>query len=35
MGSLQQFDVSARVGDAVVASGSITLHRTDSPDGSA
>jgi 3-hydroxyacyl-[acyl-carrier-protein] dehydratase len=28
MGALQQFDVSARVGDTAVASGSITLHRT-------
>lgn len=27
MGALQKFDVSARVNDAVVASGSITLHR--------
>ena len=27
-GSLEKFDVSARVGDAVVASGSITLHRS-------
>ena len=27
-GSLQKFDVSAHVNDAVVASGSITLHRT-------
>jgi 3-hydroxyacyl-[acyl-carrier-protein] dehydratase len=27
LGSLQQFDVAARVGDAIVASGSITLHR--------
>jgi 3-hydroxyacyl-[acyl-carrier-protein] dehydratase len=26
-GALEQFDVSARVGDVVVASGSITLHR--------
>jgi len=28
MGALQQFDVSARVGDTTVASGSITLHRS-------
>ena len=28
-GSLQRFDVRARVGDAVVASGSITLHRSE------
>jgi 3-hydroxymyristoyl/3-hydroxydecanoyl-(acyl carrier protein) dehydratase len=27
--SLQQFDVAARVGDTIVASGSITLHRND------
>ena len=27
MGPLQQFDVTARLGDATVASGSITLHR--------
>jgi 3-hydroxyacyl-[acyl-carrier-protein] dehydratase len=33
MGSLQQFEVSARVGDVVVASGSITLHRTDAGRG--
>jgi len=28
MGALQQFDVSARVGETTVASGSITLHRS-------
>jgi 3-hydroxymyristoyl/3-hydroxydecanoyl-(acyl carrier protein) dehydratase len=27
MGSLQQFEVTARVGESIVASGSITLHR--------
>lgn len=29
MGALQKFDVSARVNDIVVASGSITLHRSE------
>jgi hypothetical protein len=33
MGALQQFEVSARVRDTVVASGSVTLHRSDAGGG--